>query len=57
MVQRAGAKFANAHKAALQEFFARSPVNSAEDGEKLLNRVLRAKIAEARAELDNDLAV
>ena len=57
MVQRASAKFANAHKAALQEFFARSPVNSAEDGEKLLNRVLRAKIAEARAELDNDLAV
>ena len=57
MVQRASAKFANAHKAALQEFFARSPVNSAEDGEKLLSRVLRAKIAEARAELDNDLAV
>lgn len=56
MLQSATTKFANAHKAALQEFFARSPVDNAADGEKLLGRVFRAKLDEARAELDNELA-
>ncbi|MBO6167495.1 MAG: hypothetical protein J6P13_03995 [Kiritimatiellae bacterium] len=57
LLQRASTKFANAHKAALHEFFLKSPVESAEDGEKILARIFKAKLSEARAELDNDLAI
>lgn len=56
-LERASSKFANAHKAALHEFFLKSPVVDAAEGEKLLKRLFRAALADARAELDNDLVV
>lgn len=57
IVQRSSAKFANAHKAALHEFFLKSPVEDAAEGTKMLQRILKAKIGEANAELNNDLNV
>ena len=57
LLQRVVSKFAGAHKAALSEFFVNSPVEDAETGRKMLERILKAKIAEAKAELSNDLTI
>ena len=57
LLQRVASKLAGAHKAALSEFFVKSPVEDAETGRKMLERILKAKIAEAKAELSNDLTV
>ena len=56
-MERASSKFANAHKAALHEFFVKSPVADAAEGTKELQRIMKAKIAEANSELNNDLNV
>ena len=57
LVQSAATKIAAAHKAALTEFFMKSPVTDADAGAKELNRILKAKLADASAEFDNDLAI
>ena len=57
LIQRVTSKLAGAHKAALSEFFIKSPVEDAEVGRKMLERILKAKIAEAKAEISNELTV
>lgn len=57
MMLRAQAKFAQAHKAALQGFFQKSPIADAEDGRQLLDRIFKGKMQEAISELNNELAV
>lgn len=57
VMARASAKFAGAHKAALHEFFVKSPVVDAAEGKQELQRIMKAKIGEANAELNNDLNV
>ena len=56
-LQRAMTRFANAHKAALHEFFLKSPVASAEEGKQMLDRIFKAQMAEATADVNNDLTV
>ena len=56
-LQRAMTRFANAHKAALHEFFVKSPVASAEEGKKTLGQLFKARLAEAMAEVNNDLTI
>ncbi len=57
MLLRAQSKFAQAHKAALQGFFLKSPIADANEGKKLLDRIFKGTMQEAISELNNDLAV
>ncbi len=50
-------KFNKAHMAAVEAYFRQTPFVEPEDGARLLKRVFTAKLAEARAELNNNLAV
>ena len=56
-LQRATTRFANAHKAALHEFFLKSPVPSAAEGKKMLDQLFKAQLAEATADVNNDLTI
>ena len=56
-LQRAVARFANAHKAALHEFFVKSPVPSAEEGKKTLAQLFNAQLDVATADANNDLTI
>ena len=57
MVALAKDKFRGAHKAAVEAFFLKSPCENAAEGEKLIARLFKGKLVEARAELNNNLAV
>ena len=57
MVALAKEKFGAAHKAAVEAFFLKSPCDDAETGKAMLDRVFKGKLSEARAELNNNLAV
>ena len=57
MIQEANSKFAQAHKAALQGFFLKSPIADVEEGKTLLNRIFKGKVQEAISELSNNLAL
>ena len=57
LISRAQAKLQLAHKDALKEFFLKSPCKDVETGEKMLDRLFRTSLAEARGEFSNALAV